>query len=29
MIGLKRGVVKLVEYNRKWKQNFEGEAKKL
>ena len=29
MIGLKRGIVKLVEYNPKWHLNFEKEAKKL
>jgi GrpB-like predicted nucleotidyltransferase (UPF0157 family) len=29
MIGLKRGTVKLVKYNQKWRQSFEREAKKL
>lgn len=29
MIGLKRGIVKLVEYNPKWQSNFGKEAKKL
>lgn len=29
MIGLKRGTVKLVEYNPKWEKNFAREAKKI
>lgn len=29
MVGLKRGTVKLVRYNPKWRHNFEGEEKKL
>ncbi len=29
MIGLKRGTVKLVKYNSKWKESFEREAKKI
>jgi len=29
MIGLKRGTVKLVGYNSKWRQNFEREEKKI
>lgn len=29
MIGLKRGTVKLVEHNPKWRLSFEKEAKKL
>jgi len=29
MIGLKRGTVKLVEHNPKWRQNFEHEEKKI
>lgn len=29
MLGLKRGTVKLVEYNPKWKQGFSREAEKI
>ncbi|TSC65831.1 MAG: hypothetical protein G01um101477_324 [Candidatus Doudnabacteria bacterium Gr01-1014_77] len=29
MIGLKRGIVKLVRYNPKWRQSFQHEQKKL
>jgi len=29
MLGLKRGTVKLVKHNLKWRQSFEREAKKL
>lgn len=29
MIGLKKGIVKLIEYNPKWRLSFEREAKKL
>ena len=29
MIGLKRGTVKLVRHNPKWRQNFEREQKKI
>jgi GrpB-like predicted nucleotidyltransferase (UPF0157 family) len=29
MIGLKRGMVRLVKYNPRWKENFKLEAKKI